>query len=215
MRILRALVPCLCLILFGALLVPRAKADEYNKLTYFTFNAPVEVPGYRGPIVLPAGTYTFKLLDSLGNRDIVQIYNKAMSHLYSTVLAIPDYRLTPKGKSVITFEERAAGSPEAIKAWFYPGDNFGQEFVYPHARAVELAKNVNEPVLSMPEATSSHMAEPIKSNQEAGVAAMEKAPVNAEEPNGNEVEMAQVVNSSLLRAQRTTIRIRPCPKPRV
>lgn len=29
---------------------------------------------------------------------------------------------------------------------FYPGDNFGQEFVYPKQQAIELAAATNEPV---------------------------------------------------------------------
>src|SRR5204863_487872 len=47
------------------------------------------------------------------------------------ILAIPDYRETTPDKPVIQFEERAAGSPEAIHSWFYPGENTGWEFVYP------------------------------------------------------------------------------------
>jgi hypothetical protein len=41
------------------------------------------------------------------------------------------------------------GTPEAIKAWFYPGDNFGQEFVYPKAKATQLAQQEQRPVLSL------------------------------------------------------------------
>jgi len=35
-----------------------------------TFSGPVEIPGK----ALPAGTYVFKLLDSQGNRNIVQVF---------------------------------------------------------------------------------------------------------------------------------------------
>jgi hypothetical protein len=187
-------------LLFSALLLavafsPRAQADEWNKLTYFTFSAPFEVPGYHRPMVLPAGRYEFKLLDSESNRDIVQIFNKNGTHLYDTVLAIPDYRMTPTSKSVIQFRERATGSPEAIKAWFYPGDNFGQEFVYPKSRAMELAKANNEPVLSMPDETAANMTKPVTSAKDSSVTAMKNTPVKAEEPNGNEVEASQVVTS--------------------
>ena len=32
------------------------------------------------------------------------------------------------------------GQPKAMRAWFYPGDNFGQEFRYPkHLRQIEVA----------------------------------------------------------------------------
>jgi len=46
------------------------------------------------------------------------------------ILAIPDYRDEPASKTVVTFDERPSGSPEALHSWFYPGDNYGFEFVY-------------------------------------------------------------------------------------
>jgi hypothetical protein len=196
MKLLRAMAPILCLALLGSLSVKTAKADEYNKKTIFTFSAPIEVPGYRGPMVLPAGTYMFKLLDSAGDRNIVQIFNKEGTHLYSTVLAIPDYRAKRTGTTIVKFEERSANNPEALKAWFYPGDVYGQEFVYPKARAMELAKDSNEPVLSMPDEAASNMAEPSNSAKQASVTALEKTPVKAEKPNGQEVEMSQVVTTT-------------------
>src|SRR5438067_4525001 len=103
-----------------------AKADESNKLTYFTFSQPVEVPGGK---VLPAGTYAFKLLDDAGDRNIVQVFNKDLTQLYATILAIPDYRPQPHDKPIVTFAESSQGGPYAIKEWFYPGDQYGQEFV--------------------------------------------------------------------------------------
>ena len=93
-----------------------------------------------GMRVLPAGTYVFKLMNSSSNRHIVQIFNKDETKIYATILAIPNYRLVPKNKTVITFNEGVRGQPEAIRAWFYPGANWGEEFVYPKAKAVELAK---------------------------------------------------------------------------
>jgi hypothetical protein len=38
------------------------------------------------------------------------------------------------------FSERPGDSPDALRAWFYPGDSFGQEFVYPKVRAIQLAQ---------------------------------------------------------------------------
>lgn len=184
-----------CALLLLTSYSPRAQADQYNQLTHFTFSAPFEIPGFHHTMVLPAGTYTFKLLDSLSDRDIVQIFNKDQSHLYATILAIPDYRLKPTGKSVIQFTERAANSPEAIKAWFYPGDLYGQEFVYPKSRAVELAKANNEPVPSISEEAAANMSKPIKSANEPAVKEMEKAPVLAERPNGQEVPVAQALET--------------------
>src|SRR5580658_7482530 len=109
----------------GALtLLPSAWAENWNQRTVFTFSGPVEIPGQ----ILPAGTYVFKLADSSSNRNIVQVFNKDENCLFGTFLAIPDYRLHISDKTMIRFEERAAGSPQAIKAWFNPHRNEGHEF---------------------------------------------------------------------------------------
>src|SRR5690242_21128649 len=60
----------LCLLAVCLFALPRASADEWNKKTKVTFTEPIEVPG----MVLPAGTYTFALADSLSDRNIVQIW---------------------------------------------------------------------------------------------------------------------------------------------
>ena len=131
------------LLVLGFALIPVATADQWNKKTVFTFSGPVEVPG----MVLPAGTYVFKLLDSPAERHIVQIYNEKQTKLYTTILAVPDYRMEPRGKTVISMYERPTGSPEALHAWFYPGDNFGHEFVFTMTQARDIAKQTNEHVL--------------------------------------------------------------------
>src|SRR5436190_24041555 len=133
---------------------PLASADDWNRKTIVTFSAPVEVPGV-GAQVLPAGTYVFKILDSLSDRHIVQIFNKDQTHVFTTILAIPNYRLRATDKTVITFKERAQGEPEAIRAWFYPGHQWGEEFVYDKTKALDLAKVANEPVLYTPVAFDS------------------------------------------------------------
>ena len=121
--------------LLGAALAPSARADEWNKKTIMTVNESIQVPNK----VLPPGKYVMKLLDSPSNRHIVQIFNADETHLETTVLAIPNYRLEPTGKTVFTFWETPPGQPKALRAWFYPGDNFGQEFAYPKSEAVSIA----------------------------------------------------------------------------
>jgi hypothetical protein len=182
-------------LLIAGILSPTTRADEWNERTIVTFSGPVEVPGVKRPEVLPAGTYTFKLLGSQADRNIVQIFDKNQRHLYATILAVPDYRLHARGKSVVEFYKPVPGNPEALKVWFYPGDSYGQEFVYPKSRAVELAKASNEPVLSMPEETAANMSKPIKSGNEEAATSLKNANVQAEEPSGQEVASSQVVQS--------------------
>lgn len=157
------------------------EADSWNRKTKVTFSGPVEIPGV-GAQVLPAGTYVFKIMDSLSDRHIVQIFNANETHVYSTILAIPNYRLRATDKTVMTFKERTAGEPQAIRAWFYPGRNWGEEFVYPKTRAVALAKLTNMPVLATPIELET-----------APIEALKDAPVIAVKPTGEEVELAQVV----------------------
>lgn len=173
----------LCLLVVGV--STGAQADEWNKKTIVTFSQPVEVPGVDAQ-VLPAGTYVFRLVDSASNRNIVRILSADESHIYTTILAIPNYRLRATDKTVMTFRERAAGQPEAIRAWFYPGNNFGQEFVYPKFRAIELAKATGEPVLAMPLAG------------EPTVEVLKAVEVEAVTPAGEVVPVAQLVEAESL-----------------
>src|SRR5580693_233002 len=149
MKLFNAMTAVCSVALVGAVLAPGVRADDWNKKTVITFSGPVEIPGVhlKGWGVLPAGTYVFKMLDSQSNRHIVQIFSADEKTVYATILAIPNYRLRATDKTVVTFSERPAGEPEALHAWFYPGRNWGEEFVYPKARAVELAKTTKTPVL--------------------------------------------------------------------
>jgi hypothetical protein len=184
-----------CLALMGAAFSPNAKADAWDRKTVMTFSGPVEIPGVhlKGWGVLPAGTYVFKILDSQSDRHIVQIFNADETKCYATILAIPNYRLKATGKTVVTFRERPAGQPEALRAWFYPGRNWGEEFVYPKAKAIELAKVTNTPVLFVAAEIPVEVAEPIKTADEPVVVELKEAPIMAIKPTGEEVEVAEVV----------------------
>ena len=116
----------ICLMLLGIFFVPKGRADIADKKTIVTVNQSIQVPGK----VLPAGTYVFKLLNS-NNATLVSIFNADETHLIATIQGISDSRIQISDKTALQFEERASGQPEALKAWFYPGEDSGVEFVYP------------------------------------------------------------------------------------
>jgi hypothetical protein len=127
-----------------------ARADQWDKKTIMTINEAVQVPHK----VLEPGTYVFKLADSQSDRHIVQIFTQDEKHIVTTILAIPNYRLKPKGKTEFDFWETPAGQPRAMRAWFYPGDNFGQEFAYSAEMSTQIsANNSNAKVLIEESAT--------------------------------------------------------------
>jgi Protein of unknown function (DUF2911) len=174
-----------------ASILPRSWADEWNQATKITFSAPVEIPG----AVLAAGTYYFTLLNDDADRNIVQIWNADRTKLIATELTVANERLKPTGKTVIKFSERPVDTPEALRAWFYPGDNYGHEFVYPESAARRIAKRVNQPVLSMRDEMASETKEPAKSAKDQSVVALKGAQVNGVEPSGQEVSASEVATA--------------------
>ncbi len=195
MKLFTAATTMCCVALMGAALTSSARADDYNRKTVFTFSGPVEIPAVhlKGFRILPAGTYVFKIVDSQSDRHIVQIFNADETMVYATILAIPNYRLRAADKTVLTFRERPAGEPQALRAWFYPGRNWGEEFVYPKRIAVEIARSTDTAVLSTQANIPEEVSEPIKTVDEPIVAQLREAPVAAIEPSGEEVELAKVV----------------------
>jgi len=133
-----------CAALLTAILAPSARADQWDKKTILTFSGAVQVPG----ATLPAGSYVFKLADIPGNRHVVQVFDKDEKKIYTTILAIPNDRLEATDKPVVLFAERASGSPQAVKVWYYPGERTGDEFVYPKSQAMRIAKASHERVLA-------------------------------------------------------------------
>jgi hypothetical protein len=183
MTLLKGIGRGLCLTVLCVLVAPKAKADDFNRKSLVTFSAPVEVGG-SGAQVLPAGTYVFKVIHAEAYEHIVQISNQDETHVFTLIIAMPNYRLKSTSKTVMTFSERPAGQPEALKAWFYPGREWGEQFVYDRPKAIQLAAETNEAVLSTPAVI---VAAPVE--------VLTAAPVEAVTPKGETVEIAQVVEA--------------------
>lgn len=107
-------------------LAPSAKADEWDKKTLVTVKGgAVQIQG----TILQPGQYVMKLADSPADRRILQLFNADESQLVTTILANAAYRFEPTGDTRFTFAEVPAGQPPAITTWFYPGDNYGLQFL--------------------------------------------------------------------------------------
>ena len=148
MRVLKAVC---CAAIVTMMAAPGVRADQWDKKTILTFSGPVQIPG----ATLPAGSYVFKLADLSGNRHVVQVFDKAEKKIYATLLAIPNDRMEPSDEPVVMFAERPAGSPQAVKVWYYPGERIGNEFVYPKSMAVKIAKANHQSVLAMDDTSTS------------------------------------------------------------
>lgn len=191
----RSLIAVLCGLALTAAAFPGvASADEADRRTIITFSGPVEIPGR----VLPAGKYEFRLVDSSDTQNVVQISTADGKQVIATLLTIPTYRTRTPGKTIVTFSRRAPGAPEAIRAWFYPGIDDGEEFVYPKTRAVAIAQVAQEPVKTTPDTNAAHMTASEPAAQAAAVQALQEAPVQVAQPTGATVEIVEIDEVVLL-----------------
>jgi hypothetical protein len=143
----KTLIPLCAVALLSSLAIGTAAAqnNNWNQRTYFTFSAPVELPGK----TLPAGTYLFRLMDSPSNRHVIQVFDKNEQQIFLTALAIPAQRIEAADQPEVRFMETPADRPAAIRTWWFPGRTVGHEFIYPKAQAMRLAARANDPVLTV------------------------------------------------------------------
>ncbi len=126
----------------AALLGAPLFADNYDKKTDVTFSEPVQVPG----TVLQPGKYMFILLNSSSNRHIVEVKSEDGKHLYAMFMTTAAHRIEPSDKVTINYYEMPAGTPMAIRQWYWPGDLDGQEFLYSHKDAAAIAQATKQKV---------------------------------------------------------------------
>ena len=161
-------------------LAPAASAQTFDRKTIITVNQPFQLPG----VTLPAGTYVMKIMDLAGIRTVVRVTNEAEDKVYATIIGINDYKLEPSEKTDISFYEASPGLAPPVHAWFYPGANYGVEFVYPEREAIDIAKMSGEHVMATPEVAVSPEPEPTEEPI--------NEPIFAVQPSGEEVEAAVV-----------------------
>jgi len=147
---MRPVMALLCAVALFALAAPGVRADDYNKLTYFTFSTPVQVPG----ATLPAGKYMFKLADPSSGRRAIQIWDEEGKKLYTTLLTMSIQRAEIPKDPVVMFSEAPAGEAPAARSWFYEAERIGYEFVYPKDQAMKIARASSSPVLTTDESST-------------------------------------------------------------
>jgi hypothetical protein len=87
-------------------------------------------------------------MDLLADRHVLQILDADEKSLIATVMTVPQSKVEAAENNVVMFSERPAGQAPAIRTWYYPAQTIGNEFVYPRAQAIQIAKASNTTVLS-------------------------------------------------------------------
>jgi len=142
----KVLFVLLAALMVGSAFAPSARADEWNQATKLVFSEPIEVLGR----VLPAGTYWFILASSNADRNVVEIYSEDWRHSFGTYLTTPSVRSSMTDRTELRMAERHHNQPEALEAWFYPGNLTGHEFVYPAKTETLLAHDRQQDILASP-----------------------------------------------------------------
>jgi hypothetical protein len=121
-----------------------AHAQPSDKRTFFTFSRAITLPG----VTLPAGKYIFRLADDQTSRKVIQVMSSDGTKPYAMLLTIPNERRDPAKDAEVSFLETASRTPSAVRAWWYPGERTGYEFIYPRAQARQLAQTTGTSVLT-------------------------------------------------------------------
>jgi len=132
-------VTCCALGLLALFTAATALATPFDKRTTFTFSQPVAVPG----VTLPAGSYVFRIANTIQGRDVIQVLSADGRTPYAMFFSLRTLAGEPVDRPEIRFLETAADMPLAIRAWWYPAETQGYEFVYPRAQARLLAASTS------------------------------------------------------------------------
>ena len=127
-----------------------AEAQPADYRTYFTFSAPVTLPG----VTLPAGKYIFRLADPDSSRKVINVLSADGKKSLAMLHTIPNQAMKAPKDAEIRFMETSAKVPPPVKTWWYAGKAIGYEFIYPRKQALELAKATSEPILTTAKETT-------------------------------------------------------------
>jgi hypothetical protein len=146
----KALRSACAIAVLACLMEANGFAQTDDKRTTFTFSGPFALPG----VTLPAGQYLFRLADPSSSRKVVQVLSADGKTPYGMFFSLPAERPESASTPEVQFMETAAGMPAAIKAWWYPGERSGYEFMYPKDQARRLAQGAGQPVLTTQKQTT-------------------------------------------------------------
>lgn len=129
----------------GAAAPAAAQMVDTNERTKITIDKPVEIPGS----TLQPGAYWFELIDSKVTRQAVRVQNEDESKTIATLIAVPVYRQldATKGDTQLTLSPTSGSSAAALESWFFPGKQYGHQFVYPKAQASQIAGRSKRTIL--------------------------------------------------------------------
>lgn len=130
----------------GSAATAAAQLPDTKERTKITIDKAVEIPG----TTLQPGTYWFQLVNSDATRQNITVKNADESESVATLIAVPIYRdlNSTRGKTELVLRGTEGPGAAVLDAWFFPGMQYGHEFVYPKEQARQIASRIKAVVLA-------------------------------------------------------------------
>jgi len=101
-------------------------ATPFNRMTYFTFNAPVRVHG----VLLPPGVYVFEIANPDSGSNVTTIMDRKRSKVYANALSrVVTRPQAGRLDAAIIFGETVTSAPRPVNGWYPAGETSGREFL--------------------------------------------------------------------------------------
>jgi hypothetical protein len=114
-------------LMLGLIVAASSHVWAFGHENRLTFSRAVSLPG----VVLPAGTYSFDVMESSSSLDVIAVRNAEGTKLFYLGLTSPIERPRNLPRNVaITFGEAPANEPPPITTWYELGSLTGHKFLY-------------------------------------------------------------------------------------
>jgi len=119
---------------------PKKDTPSQDRATTVEFTTVTRLPG----VTLQPGKYVFRLGQPAIKQNVVEVYSADGSKKIATLLTV-DYATPASGNATTVLFEKT--DPPVVRAWYFPGETIGREFVYTEDEAKTIYTTANTPVL--------------------------------------------------------------------
>lgn len=139
-RIRQLLLACVITAVAASPAASQTTQAAQDRSTSVEFSAVTRLPG----ITLQPGKYVFRLGTPVGKQNIVEVYSTDGTKKIATLLTV-DYTGTRSGDATTVLFEKT--NPAVLRAWYFPGEVVGREFVYTEDEAKTIYAAAGTPVV--------------------------------------------------------------------
>jgi hypothetical protein len=137
MKCLKGIAVATCFAAVMVALMPAVKAEDVSWPTAVYFAGPVQI----GSDVFPAGSYIIQRCPNEVTTRLMKIYSVDRGRWEGLIMGVSASRAGDLRDSVVTYEKRGEGEPDALRYWFFASWNVGMEFPSPYSKFPQAAKN--------------------------------------------------------------------------